>query len=246
MYSGGFYPYKTLEEYWVYWSQYIFVNRYETLPGPCMRLCGRWWRGRTTLYSPQMWVTAFKGREFRSSAFVQDEGRYAARNRHQSVLEAHRRSRILYLELGMNPPGIVKFSLWRPTAENPNATYACVNLVEVYAQILGRYSNNRPDSFFQPEEKRCENAALCGMLPWACLSGEIRESCHNPIRIMREINRIFLYYSEKIQCFYTKSWFYCMHCKRIPGQETGVSQNQVRDTPAFLCVMTDRDPYSPR
>ncbi len=28
MYSGGFYPYKTLEEYWAYWSRYVFVNRY--------------------------------------------------------------------------------------------------------------------------------------------------------------------------------------------------------------------------
>ncbi len=29
MYSGGFYPYKTLEEYWAYWSRYIDCNRYE-------------------------------------------------------------------------------------------------------------------------------------------------------------------------------------------------------------------------
>lgn len=28
MYSGGFYPYGTLEEYWAYWSRYIMVNRY--------------------------------------------------------------------------------------------------------------------------------------------------------------------------------------------------------------------------
>ena len=25
MYTGGFYPYKTLEEYWAYWSRYIFL-----------------------------------------------------------------------------------------------------------------------------------------------------------------------------------------------------------------------------
>lgn len=29
MYSGGFYPYKTLEEYWAWWSRMILVNRYE-------------------------------------------------------------------------------------------------------------------------------------------------------------------------------------------------------------------------
>ena len=28
MYSGGFYPYKTLEEKWAFWSRYIYVNRY--------------------------------------------------------------------------------------------------------------------------------------------------------------------------------------------------------------------------
>ena len=34
MYSGGFYPYQTLEEHWAYWSRYIFVNRYQDMPKP--------------------------------------------------------------------------------------------------------------------------------------------------------------------------------------------------------------------
>ncbi len=34
MYSGGFYPYDTLEEYWAYWSRYITVNRYMEPPKP--------------------------------------------------------------------------------------------------------------------------------------------------------------------------------------------------------------------
>ena len=34
MYSGGFYPYKTPEEHWAYWSRYIFVNRYQDAPKP--------------------------------------------------------------------------------------------------------------------------------------------------------------------------------------------------------------------
>ncbi|MCC8139869.1 MAG: Sir2 silent information regulator family NAD-dependent deacetylase [Lachnospiraceae bacterium] len=29
MYSGGFYPFDTLEEYWAWWSRHILVNRYE-------------------------------------------------------------------------------------------------------------------------------------------------------------------------------------------------------------------------
>lgn len=32
MYSGGFYPYKTPEEFWAYWSRYIYVNRYMDTP----------------------------------------------------------------------------------------------------------------------------------------------------------------------------------------------------------------------
>ena len=32
MYTGGFYPYHTLEEHWAYWSRYIYVNRYMDAP----------------------------------------------------------------------------------------------------------------------------------------------------------------------------------------------------------------------
>ena len=34
MYSGGFYPYPSLEEYWAYWSRYIAINRYTDAPKP--------------------------------------------------------------------------------------------------------------------------------------------------------------------------------------------------------------------
>ena len=34
MYSGGFYPFPTLEEHWAYWSRYIFINRYMNPPKP--------------------------------------------------------------------------------------------------------------------------------------------------------------------------------------------------------------------
>ena len=32
MYSGGFYSFETLEEYWAYWSRYIYINRYMDIP----------------------------------------------------------------------------------------------------------------------------------------------------------------------------------------------------------------------
>lgn len=34
MYSGGFYPYDSLEEHWAFWSRYIMCNRYDPIPTP--------------------------------------------------------------------------------------------------------------------------------------------------------------------------------------------------------------------
>ena len=34
MYSGGFYPFDSLEEHWAYWSRYIYINRYLDAPEP--------------------------------------------------------------------------------------------------------------------------------------------------------------------------------------------------------------------
>lgn len=33
MYSGGFYPYGSLEEYWAWWARHIYVNRYDVSAG---------------------------------------------------------------------------------------------------------------------------------------------------------------------------------------------------------------------
>jgi NAD-dependent SIR2 family protein deacetylase len=37
MYTGGFYPYPSKEEFWAYWSRYILINRYENPPKPVYR-----------------------------------------------------------------------------------------------------------------------------------------------------------------------------------------------------------------
>ncbi len=34
MYSGGFHPYDSQEEFWAYWARYIYVNRYLDAPKP--------------------------------------------------------------------------------------------------------------------------------------------------------------------------------------------------------------------
>ena len=37
MYTGGFYPYERFNEYWAYWSRYIYINRYMDPPKPLYR-----------------------------------------------------------------------------------------------------------------------------------------------------------------------------------------------------------------
>ena len=34
MYSGGFWPFRSMEEYWAWWSRHIWVNRYTNAPKP--------------------------------------------------------------------------------------------------------------------------------------------------------------------------------------------------------------------
>lgn len=34
MYSGGFWPFRSMEEYWAWWSRHIWVNRYTKAPKP--------------------------------------------------------------------------------------------------------------------------------------------------------------------------------------------------------------------
>lgn len=215
MYSGGFYPFPTLEEYWAYWSRFIFINRYTSPPKPvypallelvrekdyfvlttnvdhCFQnagfdkhrlfytqgdyglwQCSKPCHDRTydngevirRMVEAQGFQVTEHGLELPAgtapkmavpagmvpycpecgapmtmnlradSTFVQDPGWYTAARRYEDFVRRHRATRVLYLELGvgMNTPGIVKFSFWRMTAENPKAVYACVNLGEAYA-----------------------------------------------------------------------------------------------------------------
>ena len=62
--------------------------------------------------------------------FVEDEGWHTAARRYTDYLKEHQTGRMLYLELGVgdNTPSIIKYPFWRLTYDNPDATYACVNL----------------------------------------------------------------------------------------------------------------------
>lgn len=74
--------------------------------------------------------------------FVEDEGWHAAAARYGTFVQAHSSGRILYLELGVgyNTPGIIKLPFWQRTAQNPQATYACLNAGDAVCpdEIAGR------------------------------------------------------------------------------------------------------------
>lgn len=61
--------------------------------------------------------------------FVQDEGWHRAAERYANFLRTRAGQRLLFLELGVgyNTPAIIKYPFWQMTAQEPRATYACVN-----------------------------------------------------------------------------------------------------------------------
>ena len=199
MYSGGFYPYRTPEEYWAYWSRYIWINRYMDPPAPvyddllpivkdkdyfvittnvdhCFQKAGfdkerlfytqgdyglfqcslpchqqtydnrsvirQMIENQSNMRTPTELVPHCPrcGRPMTMNLrsddkFVEDEGWHKAAQRYENFLRTRIGQRTLFLELGVgfNTPGIVKFSFWRMTAENPKAIYACINLGEAGA-----------------------------------------------------------------------------------------------------------------
>lgn len=199
MYSGGFYPFPSPEEFWAYWSRYIYINRYDQPAGKPYEALLRLMQGRdcfvlTTNVDHRFQTAGFdKARLFYTQGdygllqcsvpchkktydnealiremlarqkdmkvpselvprcpvcgrsmsvnlrsddtFVEDEGWHAACARYERFLKEHAHSRVLYLELGvgMNTPGIIKYSFWQRTYRNKNARYACISLEGAYA-----------------------------------------------------------------------------------------------------------------
>lgn len=75
--------------------------------------------------------------------FVQDKGWYQAAERYDDFVRQHQQGKILYLDLGVgfSTPTIIKYSFWRMTHQNPNATYACVNLGQAFCpDVIRRQS----------------------------------------------------------------------------------------------------------
>ena len=214
MYSGGFYPFPTPEEFWAYWSRYILLNRYQDPPkpvyqdlrrllagkdyfvlttnvdhcfqkagfdkkrlfytqgdyglfqcaGPCrqetfgnedtiramVRAQGFTLDAAGALVPPEKPAMAVPARLLPrcphcgrplvpnlrcDERFAEDEGWHQAAERYESFLCGRSGQKLLFLELGVgyNTPGIIKYPFWRMTANNPKATYACLNLGQAAA-----------------------------------------------------------------------------------------------------------------
>ena len=63
MYSGGFYPFPTLEEQWAYWSRFIMANRYTDPPKPVYEMLLQLLKDKDCRHHPPMWTTASRRRE---------------------------------------------------------------------------------------------------------------------------------------------------------------------------------------
>ncbi len=193
MYSGGFYPFETQEEYWAYWSRYIYINRYMDAPKkthndllklvaekdyfvittnvdhyfqkadfdkkrlfytqgdyglfqcsePC---CQETFENEAVIRemvaqqknmkipSELLPVCPYCGKPMAmnlraDNRFVEDEGWHKAAERYENFLRTREGEKILFLELGVgyNTPVIIKYPFWKMTANNPKATYACIN-----------------------------------------------------------------------------------------------------------------------
>ena len=74
--------------------------------------------------------------------FVEDEGWHTASERYTEFIRRHKDGKVLFLDLGSggNTPVIFKIPFIRWTMQNPNATYATINLGEAFTvdQIADR------------------------------------------------------------------------------------------------------------
>ena len=206
MYSAGFYPFPTLEEYWAYWSRHIYYNRYDleknkVYSGLLEIVKNKDYFIITTNVDHQFQLAGFdkerlfytqgdyglwqcsvpchqktydneaavrqmmeKQKDFKipselipycekcgapmtmnlriDSTFVQDEGWDRASRNYRNFLISYKKSKILFLELGVggNTPGIIKYPFWNMAAGNSSSIYACINRGESVcpSEIKGR------------------------------------------------------------------------------------------------------------
>ena len=198
IYSGGFYKFATLEEYWAWWSRSIYLNRYVQAEKPIFAQLLALLKGKnyfviTTNVDHQFQIAGFpKNRLYYmqgdfglwqcskpcsqitydneetvmkmlaeqkdmkipselipycpvcgapltmnlrvDNTFVQDEGWYKAKERYDRFIYDNKDRHTLFWEIGVgdNTPMIIKYSFWQFVGNNPQATYASVNLQNAF------------------------------------------------------------------------------------------------------------------
>ena len=152
MYSGGFYPYRTLEEYWAWWSRHVLINRYDVSVGKPYTDLLELVKEKNYFVLTSNVDNLFQLAVFQKKRLFYTQGDYGpwqcSRPCHdrtydnEEFIRRYQDLHILFLELGVgaNTPGIIKYPFWRMTAQNPKAIYACINYGETYApkEIAGQ------------------------------------------------------------------------------------------------------------
>lgn len=130
MYSGVFFPFGTLEEYWGYFSRLIYINRYIMPPVPVYQELLRILQGKDYFvlttnvdhcfqragFDKSNWKKTIPGElvphcpvcgrpmtmNLRGDdTFVQDEGWHRAADRYARFLQSHSAGKVLFLEIGV-------------------------------------------------------------------------------------------------------------------------------------------------
>ena len=142
MYSAGFYPFPTQEDKWAYWSQHIWVNRFEPGATPLYRRLFEWARKRDYFVITTNVDAQFELAGFDPQRIFATQGDYGylqcARGCHERIYPVKELMQKWRADLGAHPDG----TLARTQLSDPALVPAC-------PVCGGRMETHlRADSFF--------------------------------------------------------------------------------------------------
>lgn len=142
MYSAGFYPFSTQEDKWAYWSQHIWVNRFEPGATPLYRQLFEWTRKRDYFVITTNVDAQFELAGFDPQRIFATQGDYGylqcARGCHERIYPVKKLVGKWRADLGTHPDG----TLERTRLSDPALVPAC-------PVCGGRMETHlRADSFF--------------------------------------------------------------------------------------------------
>lgn len=117
MYSDGFYPFASPEEYWAYWSRYVLINRYMDAPRPVYQKLLEAVRDKDYFVITTNVDHCFQKAGFDKKRLFYTQGDYGLL---QCCKPCHQ-------ETYDNEAAIIKYPFWQMTSQNPDAVYVCIN-----------------------------------------------------------------------------------------------------------------------